>query len=229
MNAYATLFWLGVTIGAYCLSLEARKRSASPLTTPVLFSTAVLIAVLLATHGTLREYESAKEIITKFLGPATVALAIPLFKNRERLGIKAVPALAGLAAGSLSTMVAAALIARACGFAPMLTSSIALKSTTAPIAIEIAKIVHGDPALTAVFVVCTGMMGAAFGPWFLDRIKVGDPVARGVAFGTISHGQGAAQAAAESEISGAIAGVAIGLAGVTTALLAPQILPLLIR
>jgi len=229
MNACAALFWLGVTVGAYRLSLEARKRSTSPLTTPVLFSTAAVIAVLLVTHGTLRQYESARDIITMFLGPATVALAIPLFKNRGRLGRKVVPVLAGFAAGSLSTMVVAALTARACGFAPVLASSIALKSTTVPIAIEIAKIVHGDPALTAVFVVCTGMTGAAFGPWFLDRIKVTDPVARGVAFGSISHGQGTAQAAAESEVSGATAGVAMGLAGVTTALLAPQILPLLIR
>jgi putative effector of murein hydrolase len=73
------------------------------------------------------------------------------------------------------------------------------------------------------------MMGAAFGPWFLDRMNVTDPIARGVAFGTISHGIGTAQAAAESELSGAIAGAAIGLAGVMTALLAPHVLPLIIR
>jgi putative effector of murein hydrolase len=228
MNAHTPL-WLGVTIGAYLLSLEARKRWVSPLTTPVVVSTAAVIVALLATHTTLPQYEDAKQIITMFLGPATVVLAIPLFKNRGRLGKKAVAALAGLAAGSLSTMAVAALIARACGFAPVLASSIALKSATTPIAIEIAKIIHGDPALTAVFAVSTGMIGAAFGPWFLDRIKVTDPVARGVAFGTIAHGIGTAQAAAESDISGAAAGAAIGLAGVMTALLAPQILPLLIR
>jgi predicted murein hydrolase (TIGR00659 family) len=229
VNALTTLFWLGVTIGAYRLSLEVRKRSASPLTTPIVVSTAVVIAALPATHATLQQYEPAKAIITMFLGPATVALAIPLFRNRGLLGKHAVPALAALAAGSLSTMVIAALMARAWGFAPELASSIAVKSATTPIAIEIAKIVHGDPALAAVFAVSTGMLGAAFGPWFLDRMRVTDPVARGVAFGTISHGIGTAQAAAESELSGAIAGAAIGLAGVMTALLAPHILPLLIR
>jgi putative effector of murein hydrolase len=126
-------------------------------------------------------------------------------------------------------MIVAALIARACGLASVLSTSIALKSATVPIAVEIAKIVHGDPALVAVFAVSTGMMGAAIGPWFLDRLRVTDPVARGVAFGTISHGIGTAQAAAESEVSGAIAGAAIGIAGVMTALLAPEILPLLTR
>lgn len=229
MNAYTTLLWIGVTVGAYGLSLEARKRWASPLTTPVLFSTAAIIAVLLTAHASLSQYDSAKQVITIFLGPATVVLAIPLFKNRQRLARQGVPVLAGLAAGSLSTMVVAALIARAYGFAPTLEASIALKSATTPIAIEIAKIVHGDPALAAVFAVSTGMLGAAFGPWFLDRMKVTDPIARGVAFGTISHGIGTAQAAAECEISGAIAGAAIGIAGIMTALLAPEILPLLTR
>jgi putative effector of murein hydrolase len=105
----------------------ARKRFASPLTTPIVLSTAVVIAALTATQTTLSQYDSAKEIVTIFLGPATVALAVPLFKNRHRVGRNGVPALAGLAAGSLSTMVVAALIARACGFAPVLASSIALK------------------------------------------------------------------------------------------------------
>jgi putative effector of murein hydrolase len=229
MNAYTAVIWLGVTLGAYRLSLEARKRSVSPLTTPIVLSTAVVIAILTATHATLRQYEPAKAVITMFLGPATLALAVPLYTNRSRVGKKALPALAGLAAGSLSTMIVAALIARACGFAPVLASSIALKSATSPIAIEIARIIHADPALTAVFAVSTGMIGAMFGPWFLDRIKITDPVARGVAFGTISHGIGTAQAAAECELSGAIAGAAIGIAGVMTALVAPQILPVLLR
>jgi len=218
-----------VTIAAYRLSLFARKRWTSALTTPVLFSTAVVIAALLVTHASLSAYEPAKRIVSMFLGPATVALAIPLFKNRRQLGKEAGPIGAGLVAGSVSTMIVAVSLARAWGFAPVLASSIALKSATTPIAVEIAKIVHGDPALAAIFAVSTGMMGAAVRPWFLDRVRVTDPVARGLAYGTISHGIGTVQAAAESELSGAIAGAAIGLAGILTALVAPGILPLFIR
>ncbi len=99
-----TLFWLAVTIGAYRLSLEVRKHWVLPLATPVVLSTATLIAALLALHATMRVYESAKDIITMLLGPATVALAIPLYKNRTQLGKTTVPALAGLAAGSLAMM-----------------------------------------------------------------------------------------------------------------------------
>ena len=229
MNAYAGVFWLGVTVFVYWLSLNVRKRWVSPITTPIVLSTFGVIAALLGTRQDVGQYAPAKEIITTFLGPAVVALAIPLFKNRAALAKNALPVLAGLVAGSLSTMLVAALIARVCGFGDVLSRSIAVKSATTPIAIEIAKIVHGDPALAAVFAVSTGMLGAAIGPWFLDRLRVTDPVARGVAFGTISHGIGTAQAATESELSGAIAGTAIGMGGVITALVAPQILPLLIR
>jgi putative effector of murein hydrolase len=229
MIAYTTVFWLGVTIFMYRLSLSVRTRWPSPLTTPIVLSTVGVSMALFAMRQDLHQYEPTKNIVTTFLGPATVALAVPLFKNRDRLRQNGTAAFAGLTAGSISTMLVAVLIARVCGFTSVLTTSLALKSATVPIAVEIAKIVHGDPGLTAVFAVSTGMIGAAIGPWFLDRLRVTDPVARGVAFGTISHGIGTAQAATESEVSGAIAGAAIGIAGVMTALLAPQILPLLIR
>jgi putative effector of murein hydrolase len=101
--------------------------------------------------------------MTFLLGPATVALAIPLYKNRQTFFRNLVPAGAGLLAGSLGTMIAAGLVARIFRFTPELVSSIAIKSTTVPIAVEVAKIVHGNPTLTAALVVITGMIGASFG------------------------------------------------------------------
>ena len=124
-------------------------------------------------------------------------------------------------------MIVAGLVARRFEFTPELVSSIAIKSATVPIAVEIAEIVHGNPMLTAALVVITGMMGASFGPWLMDRLGITNPITRGLALGTISHGQGTAQAAAESELSGAIAGVAMGLGAVCTSLAAPWIVPLL--
>jgi putative effector of murein hydrolase len=124
-------------------------------------------------------------------------------------------------------MIAAGIVARVFRFTPELVSSIAIKSTTVPIAVEIAKIVQGNPTLTAIFVVVTGMMGASFGPWLMDRLAITHPVSRGLALGTISHGQGTAQAVSESELSGAVAGVAMGLGAVCTSLAAPWIVPLL--
>jgi len=216
-----------LTVGAYALSLVARRRYSSPLTTPVLFSTAIVIVVLLASRISFEDYKQAKDIMTFLLGPATVALAIPLYKNRHAFLKNLAPAGLGLLAGSLGTMIAAGLIARLFSFTPELISSIAIKSATVPIAVEVARIIHGDLALTAIFVVVTGMIGASFGPWFMDRLGITHPVSRGLALGTIAHGQGTAQAAIESELSGAVAGVAMGLGAVCTAVAAPLIVPLL--
>jgi predicted murein hydrolase (TIGR00659 family) len=227
MNAVSTMAVTGLgialTVGAYSLSLSARKRHPSPLTTPVVFSTPIVIAVLLATGIAFADYQPAKNIMTFLLGPATVALAIPLYKNRQTFFRNLVPAGAGLLAGSLGTMIAAGLIARKFGFTPELVSSITIKSATVPIAVEVAKIIHGNPTLTAALVVITGMIGASFGPWLMDRLAITNPISRGLALGTISHGQGTAQAATESELSGAIAAVAMGLGAVCTSLAAPWI------
>jgi predicted murein hydrolase (TIGR00659 family) len=223
-----TGFGIAVTTGAYALSLLARKHYPSPLTTPVLFSTAIIIAVLMAAGIPFSDYRPAKDIMTFLLGPATVALAIPLYKNRQTFFRTLIPAGVGLLVGSLGTMITAGLIARLFRFAPELVSSLAIKSATVPIAVEVAKIVHGDPTLTAIFVVITGMIGASFGPWLMDRLGVSHPVSRGLALGAIAHGQGTAQAATESELTGAVAGVAMGLGAICTALAAPYIVPLLV-
>jgi len=227
-TAAVTAFGIAITIGAYAASLSARRCYPSPLTTPVLFSTVIIISVLLATGLSFSDYQPAKMIMTFLLGPATVALAVPLYKNRQAFFRNFVPAGIGLLAGSLGTMIAAGLIARLFKFGPELVSSIAIKSTSVPIAVEIAKIVHGNPTLTAIFVVITGMIGASFGPWLMDRLGITHPVSRGLALGTISHGQGTAQAATENELSGAVAGVAMGLGAVCTSLAAPWIVPLFV-
>jgi len=216
-----------LTIGAYRLSLMVRRRWAHPLTTPVLFSTAVVVAMLLAVRVDVQAYETAKNAMTFLLGPATVALAIPLYRNRAAFQRELVAALAGLVAGVLVTMVLAVVCARMFGLGALLEATLAVKTATTAIAIEAARIVHGDPALAAGFVVCTGTFGAAVGPWLLDRVRVRTPVARGVAFGGIAHGIGTAQAASENELSGAVAGVSLGIGAIVTSAFAPMLLHLL--
>ncbi|MBV8601066.1 MAG: LrgB family protein, partial [Candidatus Eremiobacteraeota bacterium] len=200
-----------------------------PLTTPVLFSTAIIVAVLLIAHVSLQTYAPAKDTIAFFLGPATVALALPLYRNRVAFTRELIPALGGLVAGGLLTMIVALVSARLFGLDHALQATFAVKSITAAVAVDVARIVHGDPSLAAGFVVCTGMIGAAIGPFILDKAGVRTPIARGISLGTISHGQGTAQAASESELSGAVAGVAMGLGAVLTSLAAPLVVPLIAR
>jgi putative effector of murein hydrolase len=120
-------------------------------------------------------------------------------------------------------------LARAAGVASDIVASLAPKSVTAPVAVEIARQVGGDPALTAAFVIATGMLGSMFGPWVLSRAGVDDPVARGVAVGTTAHGQGAAAMLHEGELQGALAGAALVLAAVFTSVIAPFLVPWLVR
>jgi putative effector of murein hydrolase len=128
---------------------------------------------------------------------------------------------AALIGGSVVASLSAMAIAKGLGAAPQTVLSMAPKSVTTPIAMGVAEQVGGLPSLTAALVLITGISGAVVGPWVLDRLKIRDARARGLALGTASHGIGTARALAEGEIAGAFSGLAMGLNGVVTALLVP--------
>ncbi|HZM35999.1 MAG TPA: LrgB family protein [Burkholderiales bacterium] len=213
-----TLFCVALTVGAYVVSRFAARRYPSPLTTPVFFSTALIVALLLLVGVDSEEYRPAKDVLVFLLAPATVALAIPIYKNRGTLLTHLFPAMTGIVAGCLSTIVAAVLIGGWLEMDGMVVASLSVKSVTAPIAVELAALVHANPALAAVFVIVTGMVGAMLGPWLMNIAGIAHPLARGVALGTISHGQGTAQAVSEGELQGAIAGIAMGASAVLTSI-----------
>ena len=224
MNAALTIYGIAVTAGMYALSRQLSRRWPSPFTSPVFFTTAATIVVFLLTRVRYSDYVQASQILTFLLGPATVALAMPLYRSRRLLLASLAPAIAGLVAGALGTMITAVALAKGLGLSRTIVLSMSIKSVTAPVAVEIARVIHGDPILTAAFVIVTGMLGVMLGPWLLDRAGIRSPLARGLALGTISHGQGTAQAALESELAGAIASIALGVAAVFSSLVAPALL-----
>jgi putative effector of murein hydrolase len=228
MNTLLIVASLGLTIGVYSLSRFIYLRgNKHPLLNVLFLSTFLVIVVLRVCHFTYDEYVSCKDIISYFLGPATVALAVPLFKNRLVLKKYSIPILVGILFGSLSGMTTTVLMGNVTGLSRTMTMSLAPKFVTIPIAVEIAKYIGGDQALVAVFVAVTGLISSAFGPTLLTRLKVTDPVARGIALGTTAAGQGVAVGLQEGEMQGAMAGLAMALAGVVTALIAPMLLPLM--
>lgn len=227
--SFTTIVAIVVTVAAYAVALQVRRFWRSPLANPVLIATTIVVAFLTLSHVSYARYAPAKFVMTALLGPATVALALPLYRNRAVVAANLAPAAIGLTLGSLCAMLACDLIARALALGPTLVASLSLKSATAPIAVEIAKIVHGDPAITAVLVVTTGITGSIVGPGLMDRIGIRSPLARGLALGTISHGIGTAQAATESEFAGAVGGVAMGAGAIFTATIAPLVIPLFQR
>ncbi len=144
--------------------------------------------------------------MTYLLGPATVALAVPLYKNRSLIGSYMTPALIGISLGTIVTILSALFIGKMFHLSEWMLTSISIKSVTIPVASEIAKIIGGDTILVAGIVMITGMIGAMFGPWVLSLLNIHHPLARGLSLGAMSHGIGTAEAVREGEIQGLLQG-----------------------
>ncbi|WP_243302048.1 LrgB family protein [Geothrix oryzisoli] len=223
------LFTILLTVGAYLLSKALYLRYRHPLLNIVLLGAALVIATLLALNIPYQAYLPGRRIMTSLLGPATVGLAVPLYRQRSLVRRHAPAIVAGVGLGSLASMLVAGLIALMAGLPREVVLSVLPKSVTIPFAVEIARIHGGSPGLASAFVVATGTLGSVFGATLLTWAGIRHPVARGLALGTGAHGQGTAMAFMEGEREGSMAGLAMTLAGITTATLAPLMVRLLLR
>ncbi|MGE4279789.1 MAG: LrgB family protein [Magnetospirillum sp.] len=218
------LTWLVLTLVVYQLAHGLWRRfHMNPLLNPVLLSIAGLSAILILGGIDYSRYFAGAHLVHFLLGPATVALAIPLYRQLGRIMRSAGALAAGLLAGSVAAIGASLAIGWLLGASRPTIMSLAPKSVTSPIAMGIAEQIGGIPSLTAVLVILTGIVGAVGGAWLLDLLRVKDERARGVAMGTASHGIGTARALQMGEVTGAFSGLAMGLNGVATALLTPII------
>lgn len=218
------LLWLTATmlayVGAFALYERARRN---PLLNPVALAVAALILLLLATGTDYRTYFDGAQFVHFLLGPATVALAVPLHQNFALVRRAALPMAAALLAGSATAIASAVGVAWALGGSRETLLSLAPKSVTTPIAMGIAEQLGGIPSLTAVLVILTGILGAVLVTPLLNLLGVRDWRARGFATGVAAHGIGTARAFQVNELAGTFAGIALGLNGLATALLAPAI------
>lgn len=230
MSGHATtLFAIGLTLAAYVGMRRLYLRYKHPLLNVVALGAGLIITVLVVLGIPYSAYVPAKDIMTSLLGPATVGLAVPLYRHRGLL-VRFGPAILGsVALGALLAMLTAGAIAQLGGLPKDVVMSIMPKGVTIPFAVEIARIYGGIPALTAAFVVATGTLGSLIGGWLLTLARIQNPMARGLALGTVSHGQGTATALMEGEQQGAMAGLAMILAGIFTAGFAPLVAWLLGR
>lgn len=223
------IFTISLTVSIYLISRKVFLKTKNAALNPVLLSTTVIIIILHYSQITFDQYKPGKDIMTFLLGPATVALAVPLYLNRHLLLRSVVPILVGIACGALSTLTTAVLLAKLSGLDSVIVASIAPKSVTAPIAIEIALITGGDPAIAVAFVVFTGTFGSMIGASFLSLCKITNPISRGLALGVTAHGQGTAVILQEGQIQGAMAGVAMALAAIFISFIAPFYIPWLVN
>ncbi|ACD93865.1 LrgB family protein [Trichlorobacter lovleyi] len=222
------LLWLTVTLLAYQLGVWCFQRcGCSQLLNPVLTAVLVLVLLLKLSATDYQTYFRGAQFIHFLLGPATVALAIPLYREIAVIRKSFMPIIVALFAGSLAAILSAVGIARLLGGERILLLTLSPKSVTTPIAMGISEQIGGLPALTAVAVVLTGITGVVIGDLVLNRMKVHDETARGMAFGIASHGIGTAHAMHKSRVTGAFSALAMALNGLLTALLLPLLVSLL--
>jgi len=218
------LFHLTLTLVAFqAATWVFEKGGKSPLLNPVLLAVMLVVAVLLLTDTPYGTYFEGAQFVHFLLGPATVALAVPLYRQWHHVRKSGLAIVASLLCGSVTAAASAVLVLWAMGSSEALMASIAPKSVTAPVAMGIAQQIGGLPSLTAVLVIVSGMVGAMFGPILLNLIGVKDWRARGLAIGTASHGIGTARALQVNETAGAFSGLAMGLNALATALLLPVV------
>jgi predicted murein hydrolase (TIGR00659 family) len=226
--AASPLLWLTLTLIAYGLAVRIYAAvGMRPIANPLLTATALVILALVVTGTPYETYFEGAQFIHFLLGPTTVALAIPLIDNLDRVRRSLVPIALALVAGSLTAIVSAVAIAALLGAPHPVLISIAPKSVTAPVAMSISQEIGGIPALTAVLVIITGVTGALLGRPLMNLLRVKDHAARGFAIGVASHGLGTARAFQVSELAGVFAGLAMALNGMLTAVLLPLLAPLI--
>ncbi|MFM9858324.1 LrgB family protein [Pseudoxanthobacter sp. M-2] len=219
------LLWLTVTLGVWVgADRLAAWSGRHPLVNPVLLSILVVAVVLALTATPYAVYFEGAQFVHFLLGPATVALAVPLYRARARVRRSLLPIVVALVAGSLTAILSAVGVGMALGLPHEALVALAPKSATAPVAMGIAEALGGDPALTAVLVILTGILGAIVVTPLMNRLGIRDYAARGFAVGLASHGIGTARAFSVDSLAGTFAGIAMAMNAVATALIAPLVI-----
>jgi predicted murein hydrolase (TIGR00659 family) len=219
------LLWLTVTVLAWVAATSlARRCGGNPLVNPVLISVVLIICLLEVCGVDYGTYFSGAQFIHFLLGPATVALGVPLFRRIDLVKANLLPMLAALLVGSLTAVGSVLVLGAAFHFPEGFIVSMAPKSATAAVAMAISSALGGNPSLTAALVIVTGILGAVIVTPFMNAMKITDYSARGFAAGLASHGIGTARAYAVDPVAGLFAGVAMALNAVMTSLVVPLLL-----
>ena len=222
-----SLFPVLLTLGTYQFGLWCQKKTRHALCNPLLIATILSIAVLAATGFDPKVYQTGTAGISWLLTPATVCLAVPLYEQLKVLK-KHLPAiLVGVVSGVVTSLLSIFLLCRLFRLEDVVTISLLPKSITTAIALALTEQSGGISALTTFAIVITGILGNLSGSAFCKLMKLTDPVAQGVGFGTASHVIGTSRAMEVDPLTGAVSSLSLAVAGILTAILFPVMLMLL--
>ena len=222
-----TYFLLALTFAAYALSQLLQWRTQLSVLNPLLISAIVIIAYLKLTNVSIESYNEGGRYIEFWLKPAIVALGVPLYKQLSTIRKQLLPLIISELAGCVAGIISVVLVARLLGATQEVVMSLAAKSVTTPIAMEVTKAVGGIPSLTAAVVICVGIFGGMTGFKVMKMTHIGSPLAQGLSLGTAAHAMGTSRAMDVSDKYGAFASLGLTINGIFTALLTPTVLSLL--
>jgi len=213
---------------AFEVGLFINKKTKLPILNPLIIGIGLIIGFLLAFDIDYEVYNKGGSVISFFLGPATVSLAIPLYKQIEKLKENGVPVIVGILAGCIVAVGIVIYLGKIFGLDEVLILSLAPKSATAAISSEISKQIGGLPSLTVAVTVLTGITGNVLGPYICKLFKIIDEVAVGIGMGTASHAIGTAKAMELGEVQGAMSSLAISVTALLTVFIAPLLVKILL-
>ena len=219
------LFAVVLTLLAYRLGLEVRRLTgAHSLAQPVLIAIVVLGLALTLLDIDYATYLEGGRLVAFFLGPATVALAVPLYRQLPNLKGLLAPLLVAVPIGAAISISVGYFVVRAAGGSRELALTMAPKSATTPVSIAVSEVSGGIGPLTAVFAIIAGILGAVAAPALLSWLRIHDRRARGLAMGAVSHGVGTSRSLADNETEGAFSGLSMGLSALAVSLIVPVFL-----
>lgn len=221
------IFGILLSVIAFEIGILISRKTKNPLLNPLLVAIIIVIVFLLGLGIPKEKYDLGGSFILFFLGPATVVLAVPLYKQIELLKKDFVPIIVGILAGSVTSIMSVILLSKLFRIDLSIAVSMLPKSVTTAIGMEISKEIGGIVSLSVAVIVLTGITGAVIGPGLLKLFRIKDDVAQGVAIGTAAHAVGTSKAMELGETQGAMSGLSIGIAGIATVILVPLLMGLL--
>lgn len=222
-----SLFPLVLSLGSYQIGLWCQKKTKSPLCNPLLIATLLSIGVLLLTDFDLQVYQSGSSWITWLLTPATVSLAVPLYDQLKAFKKDLGAILTGVAAGTVASLGSIALLCALFRLDSLLTISLLPKSVTTAIGVALTESAGGISSLTSAAIILTGILGNLTGSFLCKLLRITDPIAQGVGFGTASHVIGTSRANEIGTLTGAVSSLSLAVAGILTAVGFPLVIMLL--
>lgn len=218
-----------LTLGVFALFLKIYQLTKWPLLNPLFWSICAIIGLVFLKVFSYEDYKAGTQVISFFLGPATVILALPMYRQRALLKAHFMPILIGIGVSIISSALSITALALLMKVPEALHLSLLPKSITTPIGLSVSETIGGIPALTVVSIILTGILGAIFSPAILKMAKVEHPIAKGIGIGASTHVVGTTKAIEMGEVEGAMSSLSIALAGVGTYLFMPLYLKMILK